>query len=350
MRFIVHADLDAFYASVEQMDNPQLRGKPVLVGGRPENRGVVAACSYEAREFGVHSAIPMRTALQRCPSAAVIQPRFGRYHHISAKVMDIFRSVAPLVEPVSLDEAYLDITSVVTKDLPPLEVARYIKQQVREEVGLAISVGVASSKSVAKIASGLSKPDGLEVVEPGTEEEFLAPLPVDKLWGIGPVTEGKLKKHGIHTLGILASQPNEWLRSQFGKRGLEMKKWSVGYDDRPVEIERVAKSMSAEVTFSRDIDALGMIKSEVWKLSLRVSRRLKEDGVRGRTVTVKLRLSDFTTLTRSATSNRAVQKPGELRDIAMDIITREMVPGRAFRLIGIAVSNFVEVEQLRLFD
>ncbi len=350
MRFIVHADLDAFYASVEQMDNPQLRGKPVLVGGRPENRGVVAACSYEAREFGIRSAMPMRTALQRCPSAVVIQPRFGRYCQISAKVMDIFRSAAPLVEPVSLDEAYLDITSVAEEGFSPLEVARYIKQKVREEVGLVISVGVASSKSVAKIASGESKPDGLKVVEPGTEAEFLAPLPVDRLWGIGPVTERKLRESGIHTLGTLASQPNEWLRSQFGKRGLEMKRWSIGYDDRAVETERVAKSMSAEVTFSKDIDAPGRLRSEVWKLSLRVSRRLKEDGVRGRTVTVKLRLSNFTTLTRSLTSNRAVQKPGELRDIAMDIITREMAPGRSFRLIGVSVSNFVEVEQLRLFD
>ena len=192
MGYILHADLDAFYASVEQKDNPQLQGKPVLVGGRPEQRGVVAACSYEARSFGIHSAMPMWTALRLCPNAVVVSPRFDRYRNISARVVSIFRSTSPLVEAVSLDEAFLDITGIVKAGSAPIDVARDIKRRVRSEIGLAISVGVASSKSVAKIASDWSKPDGLMVVEPEREREFLAPLPVRKLWGIGPKTEEKL--------------------------------------------------------------------------------------------------------------------------------------------------------------
>jgi len=350
MHCIVHADLDAFYASVEQRDNPQLRGKPVVVGGRPEWRGVVAACSYEARTFGIHSAMPMRTALKRCPSAILVTPRFDCYHQVSVEVMDIFRSVTSLVEPISLDEAFLDITNAMAKGSPPIGVARYIKQRVKNDVGLAISVGIASCKSVAKIASDLSKPDGLIMVEPGTEAEFLAPLPVRMLWGIGLRTEERLVKNGLETLGTLALQPDDWLEREFGKRGPEMKRWSLGQDTRAVKTTRVAKSVGAELTFPQDINEPKALKSELLILSAKVAQRMMVAGIRGRTVTLKLRLSDFTTLTRNTTLTGSVQQVTEVNEIAQRMLMRELYQRCGFRLVGVSVSNFVSTYQLSLFD
>lgn len=347
VRRVLHADLDAFYASVEQMDNPELLGKPVLVGGRPESRGVVAACSYEARAYGVHSAMPMRTAVSRCPVGVVVPPRFDRYHEVSQQVMSIFRSITPEVEPLSLDEAYLDVTERVPSDM---QVARDLKDRVFKEVGLTLSVGAGTSKSVAKIASDLGKPDGLVVVETGTEREFLAPLPIRKLGGIGPKTERRLLQSGVKTLGDLAAKSDGWLKTQFGKRGLELGALSRGFDERPVAPRRRAKSVSAESTFPQDVSDPQVLLREVDQLSVRVGGRLEQQSSGARTVTVKLRLADFTTLTRSTTLPTAVRDIQELQRVSRRILKKELSPGRRFRLLGVGVSGFGPSSQLSLFD
>ena len=242
---IIHADLDAFYASVEQLDNPELRGKPVLVGGSPERRGVVAACSYEARAFGVHSAMPMRTAVARCPRAIVVPPRFDRYAEVSRRVMAIFRATASVVEPASLDEAYLDVTAAAHRS-SPRAVAESLKAEVKRVTGLNVSIGLAVSKSVAKIASDMDKPDGLCVVPPGAERAFLAPLPTRKLPGIGPKTSKLLEDEGVATLGELAAKSDAWTERRLGRRGPELARQARGEDPREVAPRSGAKSVSAE--------------------------------------------------------------------------------------------------------
>ena len=295
MRHIIHADLDAFYAAVEQLDNPDLRGKPVMVGGSPESRGVVATASYEARVFGVHSAMPMATAVRHCPQGIIVRPRFDRYRDMSRRVMEIFRDLTDLVEPLSLDEAYLDITSLVEEGRPAIGVAIDLKRRVKEETQLNVSIGLGTSKSVAKIASDLEKPDGLVVVPPGDELEFLAPLPVGKLWGIGPKTAERLHQDGIMTVGDLASQPDEWYARKFGKRAQGIRAKAIGQDEDPVKTERSPKSISAETTFPADISDPAELRETLNRLAFNVAGQLGKKEVKGRTVTVKLRLSDFTT-------------------------------------------------------
>ena len=237
-RQIIHADMDAFYASVEQHDNPALRGKPVLVGGSPRARGVVAAASYESRAFGCRSAMPMRTAVRLCPHAEIVRPRFNRYREISDQIMDIFRSVSPLVEPLSLDEAFIDITQRVESGQTPREVASWIKQRVRKETGLTISCGAGTTKSIAKIASDREKPDGLTVVPPGEERAWLAPLAISELWGVGPKTAERLRAVGVETVGDLAEQPLAWLIDRFGARGEWFHDLARGIDPREVSTSR----------------------------------------------------------------------------------------------------------------
>ena len=303
MKHIIHADLDAFYAAVEQLDNPELRGKPVLVGGRPENRGVVATASYEARVFGVRSAMPMRTAVRNCPQGIIVAPRFTRYREMSRQVMDVFRSFTEIVEPLSLDEAYLDISEVVdeTQGRWPLGLALELKRRVYAETGLTVSVGVSVSKSVSKIASDLDKPDGLVVVPPGDEAEFLAPLPVGKLWGIGPKTAERLKSEGIDTIGMLAGQPPEWFQRVFGQRAEAVRLRAAGLDDEPVHTERVTKSVSSETTFPNDLGDAAELRRVLEELAGGVAGSLERKGLQGRTVTVKMRLADFTTFSRQST-------------------------------------------------
>ncbi len=352
MRHILHADMDAFYASVEQKDNPELAGKPVLVGGSPTSRGVVAAASYEARRFGVHSAMPMSQAVRQCPQAIVVRPRFDRYREVSEQIRDIFQSVTPLVEPLSLDEAYLDVTDVVTADRGPESIAREIKARVRLDVGLTISVGVSTCKSVAKVASDFDKPDGLTVVPPGTEGAFLAPLAVRKLWGIGPKTAARLETEGVHTIGQLASRPEDWFAQRFGKRGLEIRSMAMGQDDHPVVTERESKSVSAETTLAEDVSDLDELRAIVHRLSERVARHLEGDGLQGRTVTLKLRLADFTTFTRQVTLPSTVWTADQISGVAKGILEREAGSGRWFRLLGVGVSHFgpaPESPQLALF-
>ena len=340
MRHILHADFDAFYASVEQLDNPELRGKPLAVGGSPESRGVVAAASYEAREFGVRSAMPMRTAFNICPILVRVGARFGRYREVSRKVMDIFRDVTPLVEPLSLDEAYLDVTDEVSVEQAPEDLARSLKQRVKRELGLTISVGVGASKSVAKIASDLDKPDGLTVVPPGTETSFLAPLPVGKLPGVGPKTQERLASEGVVTVGDLAARPDEWLTSRFGRNGEYMKLLATGQDDRPVETSRDTKSVSSETTLIRDTGDPEALQELVNRLSQDVSRSLERRDLWGRTVKVKLRLSDFTTFTRQVTLSEVVQASDQIAEAAGVLVRNETGPGRTFRLVGVGVAGF----------
>ena len=340
MRHILHADFDAFYTSVEQRDEPQLRGKPVVVGGSPEGRGVVAAASYEARRFGIRSAMPMRTALQRCPNLIRINARFERYGEVSRQVMDIFRDITPLVEPLSLDEAFLDVTDRVTGDRTPRQIALELKRRVRAELELTISVGVATSKSVAKIASDMDKPDGLTVVPPETEREFLAPLDVGRLSGIGPKTAPRLAREGIRTIGELASRPEEWFRRRFGRSGPFMRLLSRGEDDRPVEVHRDRKSVSAETTLATDTDDRDALLELVNRLSERVSRDLERREMEGRTVRLKLRLADFTTFTRQKTRADPVRSSEDVAQAAAELLRAELRPGRFFRLVGVGVSGF----------
>ena len=344
MRHILHADLDAFFSSVEQLDKPELRGKPVVVGGSPDTRGVVAAASYEARRFGVRSAMPMRTALQRCPIAVRVSPRFDRYAEVSRKVMDMFREVTPLVEPLSLDEAYLDVTDELPDGRSPEEIARGLKQRISSEVGLTISIGVATSKSVAKIASDMDKPDGLSVVAPGTERELLNPMSVDRLWGVGPRTAARLANEGVHTIGDMAARSDEWLLSRLGRMGPHMRRLALGEDDSPVIIERARKSVSAETTLARDSGDSDVLYDLITRLSERVGRHLARSRLRGRTVRLKLRLSDFTTFTRQKTTEEPVATSEAILDAARSLLGRELEPGRLFRLVGVGVTG-LETEQ-----
>ena len=340
MRHILHADFDAFYTSVEQLDDPSLRGKPVVVGGSPEGRGVVASASYEARRFGVRSAMPMRTALQRCPSAIRVPPRFERYNEVSRRVMGIFREITPLVEPLSLDEAFLDVTDKVTPERQPGDIARGLKQRVREELSLTISVGVASGKSLAKIASDMDKPDGLTIVPPGSEREFLVPLPVDRLWGVGPKTAARLRSEGVETIGELASRSESWFREWFGRTGPHMRRLALGEDDRAVEVRRDRKSVSAETTLARDTDDPEALHELVSRLSQRVAESLVRREWTGRTVKLKLRLADFTTFTRQRTVPERVQSSEDVARVAGQLLAVELQPGRLFRLVGVGVSGF----------
>ena len=345
MRHVLHADFDAFYTSVEQRDNPALRGRPVVVGGAPEGRGVVASASYEARRFGVRSAMPMRTAVQRCPRLVRVPPRFDRYREVSRRVMDIFHEVTDLVEAMSLDEAYLDVTDSVTAGRPPAAIAAELRKRVRAELSLTISVGVATSKSVAKIASDLDKPDGLTVVPPGDEPAFLAPLDVDKLPGIGPKTAARLTSEGIRTIGDLASKTDEWLVRRFGRTGPAMRRLAAGGDDQPVRPHRERKSVSAETTLARDTDDPDYLLSLVDSLSERVGNHLERAEIGGRTVRVKLRLADFTTFTRQTTPPQPVASAEAVAASARELVQRELRPGRLFRLVGVGVAGFGSDEE-----
>ncbi len=340
MRQIIHADFDAFYASVEQLDNPGLRGRPVVVGGSPEDRGVVASASYEARRFGVRSAMPMRTALRLCPDAVRTPANFSRYREVSRRVRAIFREYTPLVEPLSLDEAYLDVTALVATGRDAVDIALQLKRRVKEELGLAISVGVATSKSVAKIASDFDKPDGFTVVPPGTERDFLAPLPVGRLWGVGPKTVERLNAEGIHTVGDLASQTDEWFTRMFGRTGSRIRSLALGDDDSAVVVERETKSISSESTFTQDTGDRDELLEMVSRLSQDVARGLSESALRGRTVKLKLRLADFTTLTRQKTLSEPVDSAEEIARTAGALLDAALSQERKFRLVGVGVSGF----------
>jgi DNA polymerase-4 len=338
-RTILHADLDAFYASVEQLDNPELRGKSVVVGGPPEARGVVAAASYEARRFGVHSAMPMSRALRICPGAVRVSPRFDRYGEVSRQVMAIFRGITPLVEPLSLDEAFLDASEQAAVAGGPEALAREIKRRVKEETGLTVSIGVATNKTVAKIASEMRKPDGLVVVPPGEEASFLAPLPVRSLWGVGPKAEEALHRMSIRTIGELARADPAALTLRFGVRGEWFHRMACGDDDRAVETEQERKSVGAETTFPRDLPDGPELRRILTDVADDVSRRLRNHSATARTVVLKLRYSDFRTITRQMSLDSGVDSTEQLTAAAAALLDKTARPGDRFRLLGVHGTN-----------
>ena len=347
-RYILHADLDAFYASVEQMDNPQYKGRPLVVGGSPEERGVVAAASYEARKHNVRSAMPMRTAMSICPRLIRVPPRFGRYREISRQIIDIFLELTPLVEPLSLDEAFLDI-SMQSSWKSVANIARSLKINVKEQTGLVISIGGGPSKTVAKVSSQLSKPNGLLLIKPGEEQTFLAPLGVGILSGIGPKTADVLHSQNITTLGDLSISTNSWLRQALGKRGPELKERARGLDHSKVTPNRETKSVSAEVTMARDVGEEAEIAERIEQLSLGVASRLRRNKLAGKTVTIKLRLADFTTITRQRTLPTPTSDPEVITVVACNLLRQELKPGQSFRLVGVGVTGFEGLQQLSLF-
>ncbi len=348
-RAIIHADLDAFYASVEVLDDPSLRGRPVIVGGGPNERGVVMAASYEAREYGVQSAMPLRTAGRRCPHGVFLPGRPDRYRDVSAQVMAIFASYTPLVEPISLDEAFLDVTAseAVLGDGPTI--GRGIKKRVRDEVGLVVSVGVATNKLCAKVASDLRKPDALVVVPPGEEAAFLAPLPIRRLWGVGPQAQKALADYGVVTIGDLAALDRSALVRRFGKHGASLVDRAHGVDPDPVDDPDAAKSVSHEMTFDEDTADSDVLERTLLAMSEGVSGRLRHAGLKARTVTVKIRDSGFNTITRQ----RGLAEPSDMTEpiwqAALEL-ARPEVRGKRIRLLGVAASAFGAREQLGLFE
>ncbi len=346
-RYILHADLDAFYASVEQHDNPGLKGKAVVVGGPPESRGVVAASSYEARKYGIHSAMPMRTAVKLCPDLVRVSPRFDRYRQVSHTIMETFRELTNLVEPLSLDEAYMDISSVVPRNAQE-EAARALKDGVRNRSGLAITIGGGTTKTVAKIASQIAKPNGLLMVQPGNEVEFLGPLDVEMLWGVGPKTAAALKNEGVETLGQLAEMDEGALVRKFGKRGPELRTRALGLERDEVMPHRETKSISSETTLVDDVGDPAEITQYVESLAQEVAEQMGRKHLRCKTIWVKLRLADFTTFTRQKTLPEPTDRQDIITSSARDLAELELGNGRMFRLVGVGVGNFQEDFQMPL--
>jgi DNA polymerase-4 len=349
-RTILHADMDAFYASVEVLDDPTLRGRPVIVGGRKTERGVVSAASYEARAFGVHSAMPLRTAGRLCPNGAFLPGRPERYNEVSQQVMAIFGSFTPLIEPISLDEAFLDVTGSDAAFGDGETIARLIKARVRDEVGLIVSVGVATNKLCAKIASDLRKPDALVVVPPGTEAAFLAPLPIRRLWGIGPSAARALGEYGVTTVGQLAALPDSTLRRRFGTHGIALAARARGIDPGRVQGMPAPKSVGHEHTFEHDTIDLRNLEATLLDLAESVASRLRRHDLAAGAVQLKLRYEGFETLTRQAPLPRQTRESTPLYDAVVVLLRRTLVPGRGVRLIGVTAINLTDAQQLTLFD
>jgi len=345
-RRIIHIDMDAFYASVEQRDDPELRGRPVAVGGPAESRGVVAAASYEARAFGVRSAMPMARALRLCPSLVVVQPDFARYRAVSQQVMTILRSSTPLVEPLSLDEAYLDVTDNLWGEPLATNVAKTLKARIRAELDLSASAGVAPNKFLAKIASGWKKPDGLTVIAPGRVEEFLRELPVEALSGVGPVTAKKLRAIGIERLLDVRSADEERLHGAVGSLAGWLKQLSRGEDPRPVEPDRRRKSLSDETTYAEDLVDLEQIRGEIGRIARRTAASLERRNLRARTVTIKVRYADFSTVTRSHTAAAPTCSAAEIVARALALLDRTDAARRPVRLLGVGTHGLVEESEL----
>ena len=341
VRRILHIDMDAFYASVEQRDNPALRGRPVAVGGDPDKRGVVAAASYEARTFGVRSAISMAKAVRLCPSLVIVHPDFAKYRHVSQQVFGILRSVTPLVEPLSLDEAYLDVTENAWGEPLGMTVARRLKDDIRAATGLTASAGVAPNKFLAKIASGWHKPDGLTVVAPERVEQFLQALPVDALWGVGPVTARKLRERGIEKLVDVRTVDHARLREAVGSLADWLQQLAHGIDDRPVVSEYEPQSSGSENTFATDLTDLAEIRQEVSDMARSAATWLAKRELYARTVTIKVRYNDFTTITRSHT-DPATRDEASLVGRAVALIDKTDAGRRPVRLLGVSVHNLCE--------
>jgi DNA polymerase-4 len=351
-RRIMHIDLDAFFVSVEQVANPKLRGKPVVVGGRPQGRGVVAAASYEARAFGLHSGMPLVTASRLCPQAIFIQGSFPKYRDASQKFMAILADFSPFLEPMGLDEAYLDATGFESIHGSSHQMAAKIKQRVKEELGLTASIGIAGGKVVAKVASEMSKPDGLLEIAEGKEGSFLAPLPITRLPGIGQKTERKLKRLGVTNIGKLSITQLSVLKSHFGASGEMLQRFASGVDDREVEPPAAAKSISRETTFGQDTRDRSLLKATLRYLGERVGAGLRRKGKRARCVTLKLRYADFTTITRRQTLSQTTDSDQVIFDTGVKLLGQALTGEKQpVRLVGIGVAELVETgEQLDMLD
>jgi len=336
-RAIVHLDLDAFFAAVEVLENPDLAGRPLIIGGHPKERGVVATASYPARAFGVHSAMPMSRALALCPDAIVLPARHSLYRDYSRQVMAVLHEACPTVEQVSIDEAYLDLSDQIVHWESSIESARQIQHRIHQEIRLSASLGVATNKLVAKVASDQNKPFGLTAVKPGDEAAFLDPLPVQALHGIGPVTARKLAELGVTTVGDLARIPQAILQEHFGHYATAMARMSRGIDERPVVTEHERKSISQETTFSRDVSDPESLRRHLWGLSQGVGRHLRGQGLAAKTVAVKVRYPDFSTLTRQMRLAMPIDDDREIYRTALVLFRRAWKQGRPVRLLGVAV-------------
>lgn len=355
-RKILHLDLDAFFCAVEELQRPELRGKAFAVGGKPTERGVVASCSYAARQHGIHSAMPMAQAVKLLPGLLVIPQNFDAYRAASRRVMAILGQLTPLVEQLSIDEAFMDVS-----DLPddPQDIARRLQMQIHAETGLPCSIGVASNKLIAKMATDYGKgrmrsgtyPNAIQVVAPGEETTFLSGLPTKALWGVGPKTEARLAQMGIHTIGDLAAVPVDILRGWFGKSGSDLWRHAHGIDNRPVEVERVTKSVSQEITFDRDRSDRKQLEETLRHLAEQVAYQLRKEGLSGSTVRLKLRWSDFSTHTRQLTLPQPTNQDDVIFQVVLGLFANLWHPGRPVRLLGVGVSGLdTRAQQLGLFD
>lgn len=346
-RTILHLDLDAFFCAVEEQHNPALRGKPFAVGGAADQRGVVAACSYPARVYGVRSAMPMAKALRLCPDLTIVRAQHGRYGAVSKQVMAVLHELTPIVEQLSIDEAFMDVTGLKGTSE---DIARGLQQRINAELGLPCSLGVAANKLIAKTANTVGKarvqtgepPNSILVVPAGDEAAFLAPLPIRELWGVGPKTADTLNKMGIHTIGELADYPAFELRRKFGKHGDDLSQRARGIDTRRVETEHETKSISKETTFGHDISEETELKRTLRQLADEVGYRLRKQGYSGTTVKLKLRWSDFTTLTRQMTLPHTVDQDEDIYREALALFDAHWPPGKPVRLIGVGVSGLEE--------
>lgn len=352
VRRILHCDMDCFYAAVHMRDDPSIAGKPVAVGGRPEGRGVVAAASYEIRKFGVRSAMPAARALRLCPGAVFIRPDFPRYRRESNEIFRIFSDYTDVVQRVSIDEAYLDCTASLEDFGSATAIATDIRRRVRKERGLTVSVGVGPNRLVAKIASDARKPDGLTVVRPAQVEGFLMPLPARALPGVGPVTQRRLERGGVTTVGQLRALTQEELRNLAGSFGETLYRYCRGQDDRPVRVTRERKSLSSERTYEQDLETLEEMDGEVERLALEVARGLEKRELSACTLTVKVRYADFTTVTRSQSFSLPVRDELFIAGHARTLLRRTAAGQRRVRLLGVGASTLVVggVEQLILFS
>ncbi len=351
-RRILHCDMDCFYAAVHVRDEPSLAGKPVVIGGEPQSRGVVAAASYEARRFGVRSAMPSAQAHRLCPEAVFLRPDFSRYRRESELIFDLYRSCTPLVQTLSLDEAYLDVTNHLGPFPTATALAKEIRRRVREERGLTVSVGVGPNRLVAKIASDFHKPDGLTVVRPAQVQAFLDPLPVRRLQGVGPATEKALADLGVVTIADLRQLPMELVRGRLGRHGEELHEYAHGRDDRPVQPFSERKSLGSENTFHRDLKRLGAMEEELERLAVAVALGLEKRQLSAATVTLKARYPDFTTVTRSSSLRLATRDPEVLAATARRLLQKTEAARRGVRLLGVTASNLVRggPRQLSLFS
>ena len=363
LRIILHIDLDAFYCAVEETRHPELRGKAFAVGGKPEERGVVASCSYAARRMGVRSAMPMGRALRLSPGLIIVSSRHSLYSEVSHQVMERLHDLTPLVEQISIDEAFLDISDIHKS---PESIARQLQARIHDELQLPCSIGIASNKLVAKIATEVGKslalreikamgevkpPNAVTVVPLGEEAAFLSPLPADMLWGVGPKTSARLTELGIHTIGDIAKWPESEMIRMFGENGRDLARHSKGIDDRPITTERETKSISQEITFSRDVRDDKLLEKTVREQSTEVARQLRKNDLAGSTVKLKIRWPDFTTLTRQTTFNHRTDQEDEIAKAALDLLKAVRKPNQAVRLIGVGVTGIGQpIRQLGLWD